>query len=493
MSEKETFWSSWQERLSALRNVPPVLKIVWRSGPGVVSFGIVARIVAALLPIGLTYVAKLIIDIVNNSIKAHQAVPERLWWLVLAEFGLAVLSGIVGRMMDYADALLANKYTRHVSIQVMKHASELDVIAYEDPVFYDRLERARVQATDRLVMIQSIGRLELQLITAVGWSVAVMLYSPWLMLLLIAAVLPAFLGETHFAFLGYAKNFRQTPIKRQLDYLRQAGATKEAAKELKLFSLADFFTQRFAKLSEIIYEQDVDLAKKRLAIGSVLSIISTGGYYGAYAYVIWRTVKGSLSIGTFYFLITAIMQASSTIQQVFSTLSGIADQALFLTDLLAFFDMKPTIRSKPNALPAPRPIRQGFEFRNVSFHYPGSQRLVIDHLNFHLHPGERVALIGENGQGKTTIVKLITRLYDPTDGEILLDGVDLREYDLEDLYREIGVIFQDFMRYEMTARENIAIGRINEVNDLALIKKAAAKSMANEVIERLPRDYEQML
>src|SRR3954447_13582823 len=493
MSEKETFWSSWQERLSALRNVPPVLKIVWRSGPGVVSFGIVARIVAALLPIGLTYVAKLIIDIVNNSIKAHQAVPERLWWLVLAEFGLAVLSGIVGRMMDYADALLANKYTRHVSIQVMKHASELDVIAYEDPVFYDRLERARVQATDRLVMIQSIGRLELQLITAVGWSVAVMLYSPWLMLLLIAAVLPAFLGETHFAFLGYAKNFRQTPIKRQLDYLRQAGATKEAAKELKLFSLADFFTQRFAKLSEIIYEQDVELAKKRLAIGSVLSIISTGGYYGAYAYVIWRTVKGSLSIGTFYFLITAIMQASSTIQQVFSTLSGIADQALFLTDLLAFFDMKPTIRSKPNALPAPRPIRHGFEFLNVSFQYPGNERRVIDHLNFHLHPEERVALIGENGQGKTTIVKLITRLYDPTEGQILLDGVDLREYDLEDLYREIGVIFQDFMRYEMTARENIAVGKIEELEDFRALEAAANKSLANEVIAKLSGHYDQML
>src|SRR3954453_12928330 len=476
MSEKETFWSSWQERLSALRNVPPVLKIVWRSGPGVVSFGIVARIVAALLPIGLTYVAKLIIDIVNNSIKAHQAVPERLWWLVLAEFGLAVLSSIVTRMIDYSDSLLADKYTRHVSIQVMKHASALDLTAYEDPVYYDRLERARVQATDRLVMMQSIGRLELQLITAVGWSVAVMFYSPWLMLLLIAAVLPAFLGETHFAFLGYAKNFRQTPIKRQLDYLRQAGATKEAAKELKLFSLGSFFTERFAKLSDIIYHQDVDLAKRRLGVGSALSFVSTGGYYGAYAYVIWRTISGRWTIGTFYFLSTAILQASSNIQQVFSTLSGIADQALFLTDLLAFFQMKPTIQSKPNALPAPRPIRQGFEFRDVSFVYPGTERLVLDRLNFRLQPGERVALIGENGQGKTTIVKLITRLYDPSAGRILLDGTDLRDYDIPDLCKEIGVIFQDFMRYEMTARENIAVGRIEYLPDLGRVRSAAEKS-----------------
>jgi ATP-binding cassette, subfamily B, bacterial len=493
MSQQENFWSSWQERLSALRNVPPILKIVWESGPGVVAFGIGARIVAALLPVAIGYIPKLIIDILDQLIKYHGPVPQRLWWLVGAEFGLAVVSSLITRAIDYSDALLANKYTRHVSIQVMKHASQLDLTAYEDPIFYDRLERARVQATDRLVMIQSIGRLELQFITAVGWSVAVMLYSPWLMLLLIAAVLPAFIGETHFAFLGYAKNFRQTPIKRQLDYLRQAGATKEAAKELKLFNLSSFFTGRFAKLSDIVYEQDVDLAKTRLGIGSILSVISTGGYYGAYTYVIWRTLLGKWGIGTFYFLTAAILNASSNIQQVLSTLSGIADQALFLTDLLAFFEMKPTIQSKPNALPAPRPIRQGFEFRNVSFVYPGTERIVIKGLNFRLEPGERVALIGENGQGKTTLVKLITRLYDPSEGEILLDGVDLREYDLEDLYREIGVIFQDFMRYEMTARENIAVGKIEEIEDLPAVKSAAQKSLADEVVARLGAGYEQML
>jgi ATP-binding cassette subfamily B protein len=493
MANRDGFWSSWEERLVALRNVPPVLKIVWESGRGIVAFGVIARLIAALLPVAIGYIPKLIIDILDQLIKNHGPVPPRLWWLVGGEFALAVVSSLVTRAIDYSDALLANKYTRHVSIQVMKHASELDVTAYEDPVFYDRLERARVQATDRLVMIQSIGRLELQLITAIGWSVAVMLYSPWLMLLLVAAVLPAFIGETHFAFLGYAKNFRQTPVKRQLDYLRQAGATKEAAKELKLFNLSGFFTERFAKLSDIIYEQDVDLARRRLGIGSILSIISTGGYYGAYGYVIWRTLLGKWGIGTFYFLTAAILNASSNIQQVLSTLSGIADQALFLTDLLAFFEMKPTIQSKPGALPTPRPITRGFEFRNVSFHYPGSSRLVLNGLNFHLHPGERVALIGENGQGKTTIVKLITRLYDPSEGQILLDGVDLREYSLEDLYSQIGVIFQDFMRYEMTARENIAVGQIQELNEIELLKDAARKSLADEVIARLPLAYEQML
>jgi len=493
VAKKDSLEGDWRERVKALRNVPPILKIVWQSGPGVVTFGLIARAVAALLPVALFWIPKLIIDILIQVRQVHGSVPDRLWWLVLAEFGLAIVLSLLSRLIDYSDSLLAEKYTRHVSIQVMKHASELDLTAYEDPIFYDRLERARVQATDRLVMIQSIGRLELQLLTAASMSFAVMLYSPWLMLLLVAAVVPAFLGESHFAFLGYAKNFRQTPIKRQLDYLRQIGGSKEAAKELKLFSLSKFLTERFSKLSDAIYEQDVALARRKLVVGSALSLISTGGYYSAYLYVIWRTVAGALSIGTLTFLANAILQASNNIQQVFSTLSGIADQALFLTDLLAFFEMKPTIRSKSNALPAPRPIRQGFEFRNVSFTYPGTERRVLDRLDFHLHPGERVALIGENGQGKTTIVKLITRLYDPTEGEILLDGLDLREYELEDLYREIGVIFQDFMRYEMTLQENIAVGRIDEIRNMPLLQEAAQKSLAEEVIARLPGHFHQML
>ncbi len=271
------------------------------------------------------------------------------------------------------------------------------------------------------------------------------------------------------------------------------GGSKEAAKELKLFGLGGFLTERFTNLSNDIYSENVELSGRRLRIGALLTVLGTLGYYGAYAWVIWRTVKGELSIGTLYFLSGAILQASNNIQQIFSTASSIADQALFLTDLLAFFEMQPTIFSKPNALPAPRPIVCGFEFRNVSFTYPGTTRLVLDRLNFTLHPGERVALIGENGEGKTTIVKLLTRLYDPTGGQILLDGVDLREYNIEDLYTEIGVIFQDFMRYEMTAHENIAVGRIEDLHDTERIFSAARKSLADEVIAKLPGGYEQML
>ena len=493
MAERQSFWTGWQERISALRNVPAVLKIVWDSGPVVVIFGLASRVLASLLPVFLLWITKLIIDGIVHAVSNHQPVQNGFWWLVAAEFSLAVVNSILVRTIDYSDSLLADKYTRYVSIRVMNHAASLDLIAYEDPVFYDRLERARVQATDRLVMIQAIGRLVQQAITTLTLSISIMLFSPWLMLLLIVGVVPAFLGESHFAFLGYAKNFRQTPMRRQLDYLRVLGGSKEAAKELKLFGLKKFLSDRFTHLSDAIYDENVALSRRKLIAGSLLSTIGTMGYYSAYVFVIWRTVAGAMSIGTLTFLAGAIQQASSNIEQIFSTVAAIGDQALFLTDLLAFFEMQPTIRSKPNGLPAPRPIVRGIEFRNVSFSYPGNSRLVLDSINFHLHPGERLALIGENGQGKTTIVKLITRLYDPTDGQILLDGIDLREYDLEDLHREIGVIFQDFMRYEMTARENIAVGRVEEINNLELLQTAARKSLADDTIGRLPSGYEQML
>jgi ATP-binding cassette, subfamily B, bacterial len=493
MKATPEFWSGWRDRLSALRNVPTVLHYVWESCRSVVVAGLLARVVAALLPPALFWVTKLIIDTIYN-ITIHQPIKHNLWWLVAAEFSLALAGGLVARGIDYTDALLAGKYMNYISVRVMEHAASLDLIAYEDPVFYDRLERARVQATDRLYMIQAMGRLVQQVITTVTLSVSIMLFSPWLLLILIVGVIPAFVGETHFAFLGYAKNFRQTPVRRQLDYLRILGGSKEAAKELKLFGLKNFLTGKFKRLSDQVYNEDIALAKKKGLAGSFLSAIGTAGYYTAYIYAVWRTVTGVFSLGTLTFLANAIRDASSNLQQTFSTLSTIADQALFLTDLIAFFDMKPTIRSKPNALQAPRPIIRGFEFQNVSFRYPGSERKVLNELNFVLRPGERVALIGENGEGKTTIVKLLTRLYDPVEGRILLDGIDLREYDLEDLYKEIGVIFQDYMRYEMTARENIAVGRIEYLDNLQKVQESARKSMANEVIAKLgAAGYDQML
>ncbi|HVA00654.1 MAG TPA: ABC transporter ATP-binding protein [Terriglobia bacterium] len=492
-SSKEPFQNTWRDRVRALRNVPPGLRIVWESGPHVAVSGFVLRVIAALIPIGIVAVSAAIIAAVVEVAKKHQAPSPDFWWLVALEFGLALAGSVLSRLVDYCDSLLADKFIRHVSIKVMEHASRLDLASYEDPDFYDKLERARVQATDRVSMIQAVGRVLQQTVTAVTFSAGIFFFSPWLLLLLIAGVLPAFLGESHFAFLGYSLNFRQTPVRRQLDYLRVLGASKESAKELKLFGLSKHLTDRYAQLSDDIYTQNVSLLKRRLWATSLFSLLSAGAYYGAYAFVIYQTLAGALSIGKLVFLAGAIAGASSNIQQVFSSFTSIADQALFLTDFLNLFAFEPKVKSKPDAIPAPRTIRRGFEFDQVTFTYPGTSRPVLDGLSLRVEPGQRVALVGENGQGKTTLVKLITRLYDPTSGRILLDGTDLRDYDLEDLHREIAVIFQDFMRYEMTGRENIAMGKIEDLNSLGHISAAARKSMADAVLRRLPRGYEQML
>jgi ATP-binding cassette subfamily B protein len=489
----QKFHQAWATRVQSLRNIPPVLRIIWDSSPTVVTWGLVIRAITALSPLALLAVARLIIDAVVMHISRGTPLRRDFWWLVGLEFGLACLTSVLNRIVDYCDTLLADKFIRHISVRIMHHASRLDLASYEDPLFHDKLERARVQATDRLGMVQQLGRLVQQVITTITLAASILLFSPWLLLVLIACVIPAFLGESHFAFLGYALAFRQTPVKRQIDYLRFLGASKDSAKELKLFGLSKFLTDRFKQLSDDIYLQNVALAKRRLVASALLSLLTTVGYYGAYAYVILETVEGKMTVGTLTFLTGAIAGASANLQMIFSTFSSIADQSLFLTDLLQFFAVRPTVFSKPNALKTPQPIKLGIEFRDISFSYPGGGRPILKNLNLFLKPDERIALIGENGEGKTTIVKLLTRLYDPTFGQILLDGVDLREFDLEDYSSNIAVIFQDFMRYDMTAWENIAVGQIGSRENLDLIELAAKKSLAEGVIKKLPHGYDQML
>jgi ATP-binding cassette, subfamily B, bacterial len=494
MTENRQFVSSkWRERLKALNNFRPLAKLVWEAAPNAVVAELAVRAVAAVLPLAMLKVTEYIIDSIVDYTKHAAALPSYFWWLVVLEFAFACLGTILSRATDFCDTVLADKYARYISTKIMEHGSKLDLTAYEDPVFYDKMERARVQGTDRIVMIQATGRLIQQFITTVTLAGGILFFSPLLLLGLIVCVVPAFLGETHFAFLGYSLNFQQTPAKREMEYLRILSGSKESAKELKLFGLGPLFVRRYTEISDALHGQNVSLAKRKLLVGAVLTLLGTTGYYGTYGYVIYETVKGVLSIGQLTFLAGAIAGASSNIQQLFSTFSGIADQALFMADLLEFFDMRPKVVSKPNGLRVPRPIAKGFEFRDVSFSYPRSSRLVLNNINFQLHPSERIALVGENGQGKTTIVKLLTRLYEATSGQILLDGVDIREYDLEDLWREIGVIFQDFMRYEMTAARNIGLGRVEHCDDEFRIRVAAQKSFAEQVIRRLPRGFQQTL
>lgn len=483
----------WGERIHALKNIPRVMKFVWEAAPAVVVGEAVARVTVALIPLSMLIVTRSIIDAIY-AYKAHQTpLPGFFWWLVALEFGLAGFAAIVARLIDFCDTTLAERFMRHISITLMKHAANLDLLSYEDPVFYDKLERARAQSTDRVQTIKIAGRLVQEAITTISLAAGIFFYSPWLLLALFVCVVPAFMGETHFAFLTYSMSFQQTPARRELDYLRTVSGTKEGAKEVKLFGLAPFLVGRYSDVADRLYDQTVGVARRKLTVGSLLGLLGVAGYYGTYAFVIYETVHGSLSIGKLTMLAGAIAAASTNIQAVFITFAEIANQALFMTDLLEFFDVRPKIQSNTGALAAPKRIQQGFEFKNVSFSYPGSSRVILKNVNFKLAPSERIAIVGENGQGKTTIVKLLTRLYDPTEGQILLDGRDLREYDLDSLWQQIGVIFQDFMRYEMTASANIAVGRIEERHNPFRIRAAANKSLAEQAIRKLPKGFDQVL
>ena len=463
-----------------------MLGMVWETSPPLVLASIVLRLFRALLPLATLWVAKLIIDAVVSR-------SPQIWGYVAIEVALAVAGDVLGRLNALADSLLGDRFTNRISVRLLKHSARLDLASFEDPVFYDKLERARRQTTGRLALLASMLNIGQDMVSLASLSAGMVLFSPWLMVLLVAAVIPAFLGETHFTALAYSILYRSTPERRELDYLRWLGATSETAKEIKIFGLGDYLADRYRSVSDRIFQENRALAIRRAALGSLLNLLSTGGYYGAYAVILLRTLEGLLTLGTLTFLTTAFRTSRGYIEKILSGFSDISEQALYLKDLFEFFEMQPGIRSKPNALPAPRPIRQGFEFQNVGFAYADSTKLVLRDINFRLEHGEKVALIGANGAGKTTLVKLLARLYEPTQGRILLDGVDLRDYSVEDLRREIGVIFQDYVRYHLLVRENIGFGKIEDLDSHPLIERAAAKSQAAEVIARLPGKFDQVV
>jgi ATP-binding cassette subfamily B protein len=485
--------ATWRTRLASLRNIRPLLGMVWDTSPSLVAATTALRLVRALLPLAMLWVSKLILDGVVAWIKRGSGNAANLWKLVALELGLAVLSDLLGRANSLADSLLSDRFTNRISVRLIEHATKLDLASFEDPVFYDKLERARRQTTGRIGLLAAVLNVGQDTLSLISLSAGLIVFSPWLMVLLVAAVIPAFLGETHFTALAYSVLYRWTPQRRLLDYIRLLGASNQSAKEVKIFGLGDHLSERYREVSDRIYEDNKKVAVKRASVGFLLNLVSTGGYYGAYAVVLIRTLAGAISVGTFTFLTGAFSRSRMYIEKILQSFTDISDQALYLKDLFEFFEMQPAIGSTPHALPAPRPIRDGFEFRNVGFAYPGSSQMVVENINFRLDSQEKIALIGENGAGKTTLVKLLARLYDPTVGEILLDGIDLREYNVEDLRKEIGVIFQDYMRYELIAKENIGFGKIEDLADQARIEMAAHKSMAFQVIGKLPNGYDQMI
>ena len=454
----------WRERLGALRYVPPLVRLVWETHRGYAGTMAALRLVRAFIPIATLWIGKLIIDAVIAARESGADWP-RLWRLVALEVALVLAGEALARASSLVESLLGDLFSNRISVRLMEHAAALDLAQFEDPTFYDHLERARRGTVGRLGLLGQLLSMGQDTLTLLSLSAALIGYSPWLLALLIVAVLPSFLGETHFSFLGYSLLFRWTPERRQLDYYRYVGASDETAKEVQMFGLAPWLIERYRELAMRFYEANKRLSVKRSVVGTALAVLGTLGYYGAYALILVRTVTGAITVGSLTFLAASFSRSRDLIQRLLLGATDIFEQSLYLRDLFVFFEMQPTITSKPGARAVPRTIREGFVFEDVGFKYPGSDRWAVRHVSFALRPGERIALVGENGAGKTTVTKLLARLYDPTEGRILLDGVDLRDYDVASLRRAIGVIFQDFVRYDMRFDENIGVGQIVGVRE----------------------------
>src|SRR6202521_60277 len=495
---------SLKERFSALRTLRPFIAMVWRTSPPLTVSSLLLRLVRALLPVVSLYIGKLIIDDVVHLVQmpARPATFEDwlasvlLNWvgvLILAELALAVLSDILGRVVELVDSLLSERVTNASSVSLMKHAATLDLEDFEDAEFQDQLERARRQTSGRLTLMSQLFGQAQDIVTVTSFAAGLLVYAPWLIVLLVVALLPVFLGEAHFNAQTYTLDFGRTPERRELDYVRQTAASVETAKEVKIFGLNGFLIERYVRLATDFYAANRRLAMRRAGWGGLFTAIGSVGYYLAYAYIVWRTLAGEFSVGDLTFLAGSFRRLRTLLEGLLTSFSTAASQALYLNDLFSFFEVRPEILSPDDPLPFPQPIRQGFVFEDVGFRYPDAERWAVRHLRFTLHAGEILALVGENGAGKTTLVKLLTRLYDPDEGRILLDGHDLREYDLNALRGNMGVIFQDFVRYNLSAGDNIAVGKIAARGDQPRIERGARRSQADEVIGRLPTGYQQII
>ncbi|RZK64329.1 MAG: ABC transporter ATP-binding protein, partial [Pedobacter sp.] len=485
---------TFKERLSSLKNLPSLFKLVWQSSPSKTIISFILRIIRSAMPVALLYVGKLIIDeVVALSTSTTSGNMQLLWELVGIQFLLAILNDALGRMINLTDSLLGDQFSNYTSIKIMEHAATLDLDQFEDSVFYDKLERARQQTVGRSVMLSQVMSQIQDLISMAFLLTGLIAFNPWLILLLVLAIIPSFLGESYFNSKNYALSRSQTPERRELDYVRYLGASDETAKEVKIFGLADFIIDRFKTLSDKFYQDNSKLAVRRSIWGTFFSILGTIGYYAAYGFIVYETVTGKSTVGNLTFLAGSFRQLSSLMETMLSRFTMVSQGAIYLQDFIDFFEIKPKITKPKAALPFPKPIKSGFVFENVGFQYHNSDRWANRNLSFELKPGEKLALVGENGAGKTTLVKLLARLYDPSEGRILLDGKDLKAYDLDDLRHNLGIIFQDYIRYQMTFYQNIAVGNIKEIDNEQLVKNAAQLSLADELAKKLPGAYQQWL
>ncbi len=483
--------------VDAGHNVRRAFAIVWEAHPGSAVAMAACTVVGALLPAAQAWIGKLIVDGVVTAINGRvgaQAGLQAILPLLLAEFGLVLLSTGIGQGRSLAEHVLHARLNLAINTRIIRKALELDLTHFENAEYYDKLQNARREADWRGLQIVNGGFYLVQnVLTLLSFGVLLLRFSPLLALILFLATIPAFIAQSRFADLTFRVITWRAPESRQLSYLEHLLTDYSAVKEVKLFELGEPLLGRYAGLFWKFLREDQAIAQRRSLASVSWGLLATLSYYASYAWIVWRAVASAITLGDMTLYLGIFRNSQSTFESIFFGLSELYENGLFMSNLFSFLELRPAMVVPESPRPVPSPIRQGVEFRQVSFRYEGSETWALHGVDLRLRPGEKVALVGPNGAGKTTLIKLLTRLYDPTEGQILLDGIDLREYEIADLRSKIGVIFQDFVRYHLTAAENVGFGQIEALQDRARVESAARKSEAHHVIAGLPQGYETVL
>jgi ATP-binding cassette subfamily B protein len=470
----------------SLRHTRATLALVWAASPRLTLALGALTVVSALVPLGIAYVGKEIID----AVVARDGARTLRW--VLTELGVVALQAFSLRGLGLVRQLLGARLGLVINGRILEKALSLELRHFEDPEFYDRLTRARREASSRPISVVTESfQLVQNVLTLAGYVALLIRFSGWAVLGLVVAAIPATVAEMRFSALAFRVRNWRSPESRRLMYLEYVLANDEHAKEVKLFGLGPVLLDRYRSMGERFYLEDRKLAVQRAGWGTALSLIGTGAFYACYALMAVATAAGKLTLGLMTLYIVAFRQGQQAFQSVLTAIGGMYEDNLYMSNLFEYLAI-PTGRPAPPpglaALPAGQ--EEGVRFEDVGFRYPDAAGWALRHVSLFIPRGQSLALVGQNGAGKTTFIKLLTRLYEPTEGRILLDGRDLRTWDEETLHRRIGVIFQDFNQYQFRFRDNVGFGSVEHADDVERLERAVGRGGADEVLRTLPAGLE---